>query len=52
MKRLSKSIKKYLADHVPMNKPKHEGQGRYNHPQPPAHPPKQQDNNSIYYDLK
>ena len=34
MKRLTKSINKYLADHVPMNKPKHEGLGRHNHPQP------------------
>ena len=37
MKKLSKSIKKYLADNIPMNKPKHEGQGRQNHPQLAAH---------------
>ena len=50
MKRLSKSINKYLADHVPMNKTRHEGQGGHKHPRPPAHPPKQED--TIYYDLK
>ena len=52
MKKISKSINKYLVNHVPMNKQKHKGQGHHNHPRPPAHPPKQQDNNTIYYDLK
>ena len=52
MKKLSKSIKKYLADNIPMNKQKHEGQGRQNHPQLAAHSQIHQDNNSIYYDLK
>ena len=49
---MSKSIKKYVDDNIPMNKLKDEGQSYQNHPQPVAHPQRYQDNNSIYYHLK
>ena len=52
MKKMSKSIKKYLADNIPMNKPKHEGQSGQNHPRLAAYPQIHQDNNSIYCDVK
>ena len=52
MKKLSKSIKKYLADNIPISKSRLEGQDCQSHHQTVAYPQMQQDNNSIYYDLK
>ena len=52
MKKMSKSIKKYLYGDVPMNISAHEGHGSQSHHRPIAHTQMQQENNSIYYDLK
>ena len=49
---MSNSIKKYLAGNIPMNKSRHEGHGSQSHHRPIAHTQMQQENNSIYYDLK
>ena len=52
MKKMSKLIKKYLADDIPMNKSTHEGHGSQSHHKPIAHTQMQQENDSVYYDLK
>ena len=45
MKKLSKSINKYLADNIPMNKSRLEDHGSQTHHRPITHTQMQQENN-------
>ena len=45
-------MEKYLADNIPMSKSTNEVQSSQSHHQPITHIQMQQDDNSIYYDLK